>query len=134
MSTPAQSSTSDLLIRGGTVIDGTGAPGRPPTSACVNGHRRGEVGPGVVSQGEPEIDATGAVVTPGFIESHAHVDPSVFWDPLVDPSPQHGVTTMLAGNCSLSLFPIRPEMRDDAIALFSLIEDMPPEALTIGVP
>jgi N-acyl-D-aspartate/D-glutamate deacylase len=130
---PGQKSSSDVLIRGGTVIDGTGAPGRPG-DVRVRGGVIVEVGPGLVSQGEPEIDATGAVVTPGFIESHAHVDPSVFWDPLVDPSPQHGVTTMLAGNCSLSLFPIRPEMKADAIALFSLIEDMPPEALTLGVP
>ena len=98
-------SESRLLIRGGTVIDGTGGPGFR-SDVRVRDGRITEVGPDLVPDGESEIDATGAVVTPGFIDSHAHTDPQVFWDPSLDPEPLHGVTTMLVGNCSLSLFPV----------------------------
>ena len=124
---------ADLLVRGGSVIDGTGAPSRPGDVRVREGVIA-EVGPGLRSEGETVIDADGAVVAPGFIENHAHVDPSLFWDPFCDPSPQHGVTTMLTGNCSLSLFPVREDLREQTIALFALIEDMPADALKLGVP
>lgn len=133
MADNAAREVGDLLVRGGTIIDGTGAPG-VPGDVRVRGGRIVEVGQSLASHGEPEIDATGAVVAPGFIENHAHVDPSVFWDPYCDPSPQHGVTTMLAGNCSLSLFPLRPEHKDGVAALFSLIEDVPLDAMQQAVP
>jgi N-acyl-D-aspartate/D-glutamate deacylase len=120
-------------VRGGTIIDGTGSPARPG-DVRVRAGRIVEVGPSLQGEGEPEIDAAGAIVAPGFIENHTHVDPSLFWDPFCDPTPQHGVTTVLAGNCSLSLFPLRDEYRADAIALFCLIEDMPEAALMQGVP
>jgi len=123
----------DLLVRGGTVIDGTGAPGRPG-DVRVRGGRVVEVGPGLRGEGESQVDAGGAVVAPGFIENHTHVDPSLLWDPFCDPTPQHGVTTVLAGNCSLSLFPVNDAIRDEAVALFCLIEDMPPAAFELGVP
>jgi N-acyl-D-aspartate/D-glutamate deacylase len=123
----------DLLVRGGTVIDGTGVAGQLADVRVRDGLIV-ELGPDLESQGEPEIDASGAVVAPGFIENHTHVDPSLFWDPLCDPTPQHGVTTVLAGNCSLSLFPIKDSMRDAAVALFCLIEDMPLEAFELGIP
>ncbi|HEY4332566.1 MAG TPA: amidohydrolase family protein, partial [Ilumatobacteraceae bacterium] len=93
-----------------------------------------EIGADLQPQGEPVLDATGAVVAPGFIENHTHVDPQLFWDPLCDPTPQHGVTTVLAGNCSLSLFPVNEAMRNDAVGLFSLIEDIPREAFEHCVP
>lgn len=131
--TGVEASAGDLLVRGGTLIDGTGAPGRP-ADVRVRAGRISEVGRGLVEHGESVIDARGAVVAPGFIENHAHVDPALFWDPFCDPSPQHGVTTMLAGNCSLSLFPMRDTLRADAIRLFALIEDMPAVALEQGVP
>ena len=107
----AETGGADLLVRGGAVIDGTGAP-RQPGDVRVRNGIIAEVGPGLRSEGEPQIDAEGAVVAPGFIENHAHVDPSLFWDPFCDPSPQHGVTTMLTGNCSLSLFPVREDLRE----------------------
>ena len=103
-------SESRLLIHGGTVIDGTGAPGFR-SDVRVRDGRITEVGPDLAPEGETEIDATGALVTPGFIDSHAHTDPQVFWDPTLDPEPLHGVTTMLVGNCSLSLFPVTEASR-----------------------
>ena len=128
-----QSNDADLLVRGGTLIDGTGAP-RRSGDVRVRAGRIVELAPNLAHDGETEIDAAGLVVTPGFIDNHTHVDPSLFWDPYCDPSPQHGVTTVLAGNCSLSLFPMRDGHRADAAALFCLIEDMPLEALELGVP
>jgi len=122
-----------LLIRGGMVIDGTGGPRFRADVRVVDG-LIAEIGSDLEAIDETIIDASGAVVAPGFIENHAHVDPSVFWDPYCDPSPQHGVTTMLAGNCSLSLFPLRPEHRGGVAGLFSLIEDVPLSAMEDSVP
>jgi N-acyl-D-aspartate/D-glutamate deacylase len=131
--TGGEATAGDLLVRGGTIVDGTGAPGRPG-DVRVRGGRIVEVGAGLQPGGETQLDAGGAIVAPGFIENHTHVDPALFWDPLCDPTPQHGVTTVLAGNCSLSLFPVDERMRDDAIGLFSLIEDIPREAFELAVP
>ena len=91
-----------LLVRGGDVVDGTGAPSLRADVRVRDG-RIVEVGANLAPDGEPELDASGALVTPGFIDTHAHTDPQVFWDPSLDPEPLHGVTTMLVGNCSLSL-------------------------------
>src|SRR5271156_4006346 len=126
-------SESRLLIRGGTVIDGTGAPGFRGDVRVGDG-RITEVGPDLVPNGETEIDATGAVVTPGFIDSHAHTDPQVFWDPSLDPEPQHGVTTMLVGNCSLSLFPVTEASRGAVSDLFAYIEDVPRHLFDDSIP
>src|SRR5262249_4835954 len=98
-----------MLIRGGEVIDGTGAPASP-VDVRVRGGVIAEVGPQLRPEGHEEvIDATGAVVTPGFIDNHTHFDPSLYWDPFADPMPQHGVTSVLIGNCSLSLAPLRAD-------------------------
>jgi N-acyl-D-amino-acid deacylase len=113
-----------LLIRGGDVIDGTGAP-RVRADVRVRDGRIVEVGPDLATNGEPEFDATGAVVAPGFIDTHAHTDPQVFWDPRLDPDPLHGVTTMLVGNCSLSLYPQTEATRAGISDLFAYIEDVP---------
>src|SRR4051812_37543261 len=125
----------DVLIRGGTVVDGTGAPARR-ADVRISGVTIADVGSDLqpADADERVIDAGGALVTPGFIDVHTHLDPSLFWDPLADPLPQHGITTVLTGNCSLSLVPIRPQDRNGMIRLFSYIEDFPEHALRDAVP
>lgn len=93
-----------------------------------------EVGPSLAVDGDTELDAGGAVVTPGFIDNHTHFDPSLFWDPFCDPMPQHGVTSVLIGNCSLSLAPMRRELQDGLSSVFSYIEDIPLPAFLDDVP
>lgn len=122
-----------LLIRGGDVVDGTGAPATHADVRVRDG-RIVEIAPDLVPDGETEIDAAGAVVTPGFIDTHAHTDPQVFWDPSLDPEPLHGVTTMLVGNCSLSLFPADETTRTDVADLFAYIEDVPRYLFDDNVP
>ena len=77
---------------------------------------------------------SGAIVAPGFIDTHGHTDPQVFWDPALDPEPVHGVTTMFIGNCSLSLFPVSDAIRADVSDLFSYIEDVPRHLFDDAVP
>src|SRR5580704_11857694 len=103
---PSALMARDLLVCGGTVVDGTGGAPRPADLRVRDGVIV-EVGTGLRPDGETVIDAGGAFVAPGFIDSHTHYDPSLWWDPLVDPMPQHGVTTVVTGNCSLSLTPVR---------------------------
>lgn len=123
----------DLLIQGGTVVDGTGAPA-VVADVRVRGGKIVEVGPGLTPDGEEVLDATGALVTPGFIDQHTHLDPYAFFDPACDPQPQHGVTTAMVGNCSLSLFPVNDERRADIADMFAFVEDVPTDILTNSVP
>jgi N-acyl-D-aspartate/D-glutamate deacylase len=126
-------SEQQLLIRGGEVVDGTGAP-RVRADVRVRNGRVVEVGAGLAPDGETEMDAGGAVVAPGFIDTHAHTDPQVFWDPALDPDPLHGVTTMLVGNCSLSLYPASETTRGQISDLFAYIEDVPRHLFDDSVP
>jgi N-acyl-D-amino-acid deacylase len=123
----------DLLVRGGSLVDGTGGPARL-ADVRVRGGMVVEVGPSLPADAETVIDATGAVVAPGFIDTHTHYDPSLWWDPLVDPAPQHGVTTVVIGNCSLSLAPVREADRVGASDVFGFIEDIPTDAFATGIP
>ena len=122
---------SRLAIRGGTVVDGTGAPGVRADVAIENG-RIVDIGPGLT--GDRELDADGAVVVPGFIDIHTHYDAQVFWDPALTPSCFHGVTTVVAGNCGFSIAPTRPADRELVGRTLEKVEDMDPACLAAGIP
>ena len=96
----------DLVIRGGTVVDGTGAPAREADIA-IDGGRVSAVGD-EVGEGRREIDARGLLVAPGWVDIHTHYDGQVTWDPRVTPSGWNGVTTVVMGNCGVGFAPVRP--------------------------
>ena len=121
----------DLILRNGHVVDGSGAPAVHGDLGISEGRI---VGVGQLEEGgHREIDLDGLVVTPGFVDLHTHYDAQVFWDPMVSPSPSHGVTTVISGNCGLTLAPIRPENRDFTVRLLANVEGIPSEAIASGV-
>jgi N-acyl-D-amino-acid deacylase len=122
---------ADIVIRGGTVVDGTGTPGRPADVAVTDGTIT-EIGTGL--RGRRELDASGQVVSPGFIDIHTHYDAQVFWDPGLTPSAFHGVTTVVAGNCGFSIAPIRRDGVGLLARTLQHVEDMSFETLSVGVP
>jgi N-acyl-D-amino-acid deacylase len=121
----------DLVIRNGTVIDGSGGPSRPGDVA-VDGERITAVGT-VDEPGRREIDAAGKLVTPGFVDIHTHYDGQATWDPDVTPSSWHGVTTIVMGNCGVGFAPADPARRDWLIQLMEGVEDIPGTALAEGM-
>src|SRR3989442_12571785 len=121
----------DIVIRGGTVIDGTGAE-RRTGDVAIDGDRIAAVGQ-VDERGKAEIDADGAIVTPGVVDVHTHYDGQVTWDPLVTPSSWHGVTTVVMGNCGVGFAPVRPGSEDWLIQLMEGVEDIPGAALSEGI-
>ncbi len=121
---------ADIVIRGGTVIDGTGAPGVVADIAITDGVISA-IGPDL--QGDGVLDASGCIVAPGFIDIHTHYDAQVFWDPALRPSSYHGITTVIAGNCGFAIAPTRPEQRDTIVHTLENVEDMDPATLVAGV-
>jgi N-acyl-D-aspartate/D-glutamate deacylase len=121
----------DLVIRGGTVVDGTGSPGRS-ADVAINGDRIVEVGK-VEGPGDREIDADGAVVTPGFVDIHTHYDGQATWDERLQPSSQHGVTTVVASNCGVGFAPVRAQDHNLLVELMEGVEDLPGVVLHEGL-
>ena len=121
----------DLIIRNGTVIDGTGADRKVADIAIANG-RIVKVGE-VLEHAESEIDAKGKLVTPGWVDIHTHYDGQATWDPILAPSSWHGVTTVVMGNCGVGFAPVKPNDREFLIELMEGVEDIPGAALSEGI-
>src|SRR5262245_13654932 len=121
----------DLVIRGGTVVDGSGAPARR-ADVAIDGQRIVAVGTDV-GAGRREIDARGMLVTPGWVDIHTHYDGQVTWDPHLTPSGWNGVTTVVMGNCGVGFAPVRPGQQDFLIQLMEGVEDIPGTALAEGI-
>ena len=121
----------DLVIRGGTIVDGTGEPAREGDLAIDDG-RIASVGERA-GRARRELDARGQLVTPGFVDVHTHYDGQVSWDSLLAPSVYHGVTTVVMGNCGVGFAPADPERHEWLIALMEGVEDIPGTALAEGL-
>ena len=122
----------DLVVRGGTVYDGTGA---DPVEAdvAIKGRTIVKVGK-IDGRGAEEIDATGRIVTPGFVDIHTHYDGQITWEHRLSPSSNHGVTTVVMGNCGVGFAPTRPEDHQLMVKLMEGVEDIPDVVMTAGVP
>ncbi|MYE10305.1 MAG: amidohydrolase family protein [Gammaproteobacteria bacterium] len=124
--------THDLVIRGGTIVDGTGT---PPFEAdvAVDGDRIAQIGD-VSRAGREEISARGLVVSPGFIDLHTHLDAQIGWDPQVTSVSWHGVTTALLGNCGVTFAPCKASDREFLAGMMETVEDIPKNAILHGLP
>ena len=121
----------DLVIRGGTLVDGTGS--KPfQADVAIDGGLITAVGK-IDAAGREEIDATGKIVTPGFVDVHTHYDGQATWDAEMAPSSWHGVTTVVMGNCGVGFAPAKPDRHEWLISLMEGVEDIPGTALAEGM-
>src|SRR3954451_11068654 len=123
---------ADLVIRGATIVDGTGAPARTGDVAVQDGVIT-EVGGRVGDTGNRELDGDGLLLTPGWVDIHTHYDGQVTWDPEMAPSSWHGATTVVMGNCGVGFAPVRKGSEDFLIELMEAVEDIPGTALHEGI-
>src|SRR3954454_8392081 len=123
--------THDLVIRNGSVVDGTGAAPRP-ADVAIDGDRITAVG-SVDERGRRELDADGRLVTPGFVDIHTHLDAQIHWDPLGTSSCWHGVTSAVLGNCGVTFAPAAPDERDYLANLMESVEDIPANSILDGL-
>ncbi|WP_157219708.1 N-acyl-D-amino-acid deacylase family protein [Flavisphingomonas formosensis] len=123
----------DIILRGGTLVDGTGSERRTGDLAIAGG-RIAELGGRISGVARREIDADGLLVTPGFVDLHSHYDGQVTWDDRIDPSFSNGITTTVMGNCGVGFAPARPRDRDRLISLMEGVEAIPGIVLKEGVP
>ena len=121
----------DLVIRNGKIVDGTGARAFV-VDIAIDGDLIASVG-GHGGAGRREIDASGLLVTPGFVDIHTHYDGQVTWDPYLSPSSWHGVTTLVMGNCGVGFAPVEPGKQEFLIGLMEGVEDIPGTALAEGI-
>ena len=121
----------DLVIRGGAIVDGSGAE-KSNGDIAIDDGRLTQVG-GKAGPGREEIDADGAVVAPGWVDIYTHYDGQVTWDPHLSPSGWHGVTTAIMGNCGVGFAPAAPDAHDQLIRLMEGVEDIPGSALAEGI-
>ncbi len=119
------------VLRGATLVDGTGGPSRRADVEVVDG-RIGEIGD-VAGGDDPEVDLSGLVLCPGFVDIHTHLDAQVFWDPDLTPSSWHGVTTAVQGNCGFGIAPAHPDDRDLIVDTLELVEGMNVRTLRAGI-
>jgi N-acyl-D-aspartate/D-glutamate deacylase len=122
----------DLVIRGGTIVDGSGAPPREGDVA-IDGDRIAAVG-ARAGRARRDVDAKGLLVTPGWVDIHTHYDGQAMWDPYLTPSSWHGVTTVVMGNCGVGFAPARPDRHDWLIGLMEGVEDIPGATIAAGMP
>jgi N-acyl-D-aspartate/D-glutamate deacylase len=122
----------DLKITGGQIVDGTGAPAYLGEIAIKDGQIV-EIGASVPGEANKTLDATGRIVTPGFVDIHTHYDGQVTWDDTLDPSSGHGVTTVVMGNCGVGFAPVKPGKEEWLIQLMEGVEDIPGTALSEGI-
>jgi N-acyl-D-aspartate/D-glutamate deacylase len=121
----------DIVIRGGELVDGTGAPPRA-ADVAIDHDRITEVGD-VTEGGRRELDARGRLVTPGFVDIHTHLDAQLFWDPVASSSCWHGVTTVVLGNCGVTFAPVRPDQQRYLAELMESVEDIPADSIMDGL-
>ena len=125
--------THDLIIRNGTLVDGTGRPAQLADIA-VDGDRIAMVGDLGSAEATQEIDAAGLTVSPGFVDLHTHLDAQVGWDPYMTSSSWHGVTTVVMGNCGVTFAPVAEANREYLAEMMESVEDIPREAILGGLP